>query len=387
MLCTLVANDADSGDNGRITYSLVNGDGSASGFRIHPVKGVITSRMPLDREYRESYTLRVIATDHAHEHAPLGPSSTANEAPSLYNRARSSTATVRLTVLDLDDNAPSFSSYPRISVPGSYKYTFRATSLNRGDAVGTVQAIDRDSSPYASFTYRIVTKPRASDTTSSGGRHPSPHTTPPATSALPPPFSVHPLNGQIIAEEDLRSPLNFQFYISATDSSGRGDTALVTVRSPRAARVTTWTSPVHITTAEPATDNNNTVTIRHSTSDGVPLSVLFAAEDAPTNAMLSTSGEHTPVSSSNRRHPLTGYSYHLTGETLGHLMLDERSGLLTQLQPLTSSSYSFTVLAMSVADDDRSGANSTLRVLLLISNATSSPHTVCFLSIDNGRCY
>ncbi|KAG8226850.1 hypothetical protein J437_LFUL004091 [Ladona fulva] len=57
------ATDLDSGDNGRIVYSIASGDESGD-FDI-AANGSIFTRHPLDRETRSLYSLVVVATDRA----------------------------------------------------------------------------------------------------------------------------------------------------------------------------------------------------------------------------------------------------------------------------------------------------------------------------------
>jgi len=90
------ATDADLGDNARISYSLVT---ETNDFRVDPVTGVLSVFGKLDRERQEIYELRIRARDNGGKDT---------DAPPLY-----SDALVRVTVDDVNDNAPTFalSSY------------------------------------------------------------------------------------------------------------------------------------------------------------------------------------------------------------------------------------------------------------------------------------
>ncbi|XP_024879658.1 fat-like cadherin-related tumor suppressor homolog isoform X4 [Temnothorax curvispinosus] len=90
------ATDADLGDNARVTYSLVT---ETNDFRVDPVTGVLSVFGKLDRERQEIYELRIRARDNGGKD---------NDTPPLY-----SDALVRVTVDDVNDNAPTFalSSY------------------------------------------------------------------------------------------------------------------------------------------------------------------------------------------------------------------------------------------------------------------------------------
>lgn len=78
----------DTDKNGDIYYSILNQHDIDDTFRIDPNSGVITTKLSLDREKRDEYTLVVQATD-------LAPS---------QNDRKSATATVRVEVLDDNDN-------------------------------------------------------------------------------------------------------------------------------------------------------------------------------------------------------------------------------------------------------------------------------------------
>ncbi|XP_041973434.1 fat-like cadherin-related tumor suppressor homolog [Aricia agestis] len=84
----VIADDADSGANGRVTYSIVRGD-RAGHFAVDPDTGYVSVAAPLDRETVAAYALEVRARDRG--------------SPALE-------ATVALTVevTDANDNPPLF---------------------------------------------------------------------------------------------------------------------------------------------------------------------------------------------------------------------------------------------------------------------------------------
>lgn len=84
-LLRVVATDLDDGINSNIKYSLIN----SNWFAIDQVTGLITTKVHVDCEANPSPTFVVVATDSGH--------------PQL-----SSTATVHVTVHDLNDNEPIF---------------------------------------------------------------------------------------------------------------------------------------------------------------------------------------------------------------------------------------------------------------------------------------
>uniref|UniRef100_A0A8C2ZSL3 Protocadherin-16 n=1 Tax=Cyclopterus lumpus TaxID=8103 RepID=A0A8C2ZSL3_CYCLU len=113
---TVAASDLDQGTNGQVTYGGISEDG----FSINPVTGVITTTKLLDRELQEYYTMTVYAKDEG--------------LPPNYAKA-----TVRIRVLDENDNAPFFGRlYYIIEVPENLPtlslFTLRATDPDVGDS-------------------------------------------------------------------------------------------------------------------------------------------------------------------------------------------------------------------------------------------------------------
>uniref|UniRef100_A0A8D0F1Z4 Cadherin domain-containing protein n=1 Tax=Strix occidentalis caurina TaxID=311401 RepID=A0A8D0F1Z4_STROC len=108
--------DADSGDNGRLIYTLLE-TGAGFPFAINNSTGWIMVASELDREAVDFYSFGVEAQDQG-------------------NPPMASSASVSVTVLDVNDNSPEFTQR---------EYSAR---LNEDAAVGTsvltVSAIDRD---------------------------------------------------------------------------------------------------------------------------------------------------------------------------------------------------------------------------------------------------
>ncbi|KAK2529500.1 Celsr3 [Columba guinea] len=118
--------DADYGENSRLEYKLT-GISADTPFVVNSATGWITVSGPLDRESVEHYFFGVEARDHG--------------SPSL-----SASASVTITVMDVNDNRPEFTQK---------EYFIR---LNEDAAVGTsvlsVTAIDRDVN--SAITYQIT---------------------------------------------------------------------------------------------------------------------------------------------------------------------------------------------------------------------------------------
>ena len=124
----ITANDADTGENGRITYSLLDSEFSDT-FGIFPSDGSIYLKKVLDREVRSQYVIQVKARDHG--------------LPSL-----SATADVTIHVGDANDNYPIFSET-------SYQFSIEE-NLPSDTTVGEVSATDLDEGNNALLHYDFI---------------------------------------------------------------------------------------------------------------------------------------------------------------------------------------------------------------------------------------
>lgn len=113
------ATDADTGDNAKVTYSLVT---DTRDFAVDKTTGVLNVANTLDRERQDLYELRIRATDGGGK----GPDN-----PPLY-----SDALVRISIDDINDNAPKF------SLP-TYTVKIRE-DIPKGSVVAVVTASDPD---------------------------------------------------------------------------------------------------------------------------------------------------------------------------------------------------------------------------------------------------
>ena len=124
------ATDADTGNNSKIEYSLV--DSGGYDFWMDPVSGEIRANFVLDRENISKIVLEVIAGDFG--------------SPRL-----TSTTLVTLTITDVNDN------YPIFSQP-NYEFI-----VNEGDAVNTtvdqLTATDQDFGSNGSVTFNFSSPP------------------------------------------------------------------------------------------------------------------------------------------------------------------------------------------------------------------------------------
>lgn len=93
----VTATDADDGENSRLSYHLVDGNHD-NAFVVDPTdSGVVKTNIVLDSEIRDTYKLTVIATD--------------GGAPQMTGMA-----TIKVIVVDVNDNRPSFPPQSTISV-------------------------------------------------------------------------------------------------------------------------------------------------------------------------------------------------------------------------------------------------------------------------------
>uniref|UniRef100_A0A3Q1EEG5 FAT atypical cadherin 3b n=1 Tax=Acanthochromis polyacanthus TaxID=80966 RepID=A0A3Q1EEG5_9TELE len=128
LLTRLQASDPDEGLNRTVVYSLVNSVNDF--FSIDPVTGIVILEKSLDRESRDSYRVRVQATDRAGQQGAL-----------------SSQVDLTILVLDVNDNAPVFQRRDYgVTVP---------EDVAVGTEVIRVLATSADIGPNAEITYNI----------------------------------------------------------------------------------------------------------------------------------------------------------------------------------------------------------------------------------------
>jgi hypothetical protein len=91
----ILAKVADEERNGKVIYGIVSGNDDKM-FDLNPETGILSLRKQLDRERTAVYDLSLSATDDG------------------YPNQLSSTVSVRLSVLDVNDNAPEFLPTSRV---------------------------------------------------------------------------------------------------------------------------------------------------------------------------------------------------------------------------------------------------------------------------------
>ncbi|NXY69383.1 PCD23 protein, partial [Glareola pratincola] len=132
LVYTFNAKDGDGSFlNSKIQYSLETSNMGENPFRIHPSYGTLTTAFPLDREITRSVILTVSAAD---------------QATNLTDRRLDSMA-VKIVILDINDNSPSFTSSP---------LSYVMENVEVGFLVHRIIAKDPDEGRNGRVTYHIL---------------------------------------------------------------------------------------------------------------------------------------------------------------------------------------------------------------------------------------
>ncbi|KAL4641609.1 protocadherin Fat 4 [Arapaima gigas] len=127
--------DQDSGLNGQLEYTIVDGNKENS-FSINRATGEIKTTRPLDREKVAQYELKVRATDRG---AP----------------PKSTTVKVLIGVLDVNDNAPRFSQIFSSTVPENAPIGYTVARVTTSDEDTGANAVSRYSIADTSLPFTI----------------------------------------------------------------------------------------------------------------------------------------------------------------------------------------------------------------------------------------
>ncbi|XP_032268933.1 protocadherin-23 [Phoca vitulina] len=122
------AQDPDEGRNGRVTYSILSGNDNTA-FMLDESSGLLTTTCPLDYEIKAQHILTLLALD--------------DGIPAL-----SSSQTLTITVLDVNDEAPVFQQ-------DLYEASVKENQ-NPGQFVTRVEAMDKDSGINSKFQFEIM---------------------------------------------------------------------------------------------------------------------------------------------------------------------------------------------------------------------------------------
>ncbi|XP_029298051.1 LOW QUALITY PROTEIN: protocadherin gamma-B7-like [Cottoperca gobio] len=140
ILCSVSATDPDSGDNAKISYSILDSkvqDVSVSSYvYINSDNGSIYSMHSFDYEKLKVFQIQVQAKDQG--------------SPSL-----SSNTTVHVFILDQNDNAPAV-IYPSSAALGSLSHQRMPRTAKAGHLVTKVTAVDADSGHNAWISYKLA---------------------------------------------------------------------------------------------------------------------------------------------------------------------------------------------------------------------------------------
>ena len=130
-IVTVTAEDPDSGDNGKIKYTISHQEPVGQHFAIEEESGVIFTLRDIDREFSDKFHLTVVATDQAEPHT-----------------ARlSAEKLVTVIVEDINDNAPLFVSMNAGLLP---------ENSIEGYEIMNVSARDSDALSNGQVTYELV---------------------------------------------------------------------------------------------------------------------------------------------------------------------------------------------------------------------------------------
>uniref|UniRef100_A0A8C7U8V0 Protocadherin-16 n=1 Tax=Oncorhynchus mykiss TaxID=8022 RepID=A0A8C7U8V0_ONCMY len=183
----VLATDRDTGLNGRLSYRLLHPDRH---FQINSHTGEISTRVGLDREQQSSYQVLLVVQDGG-------------------TPPRSATGTAFITVLDENDNTPSF----RHSQPGRGLTMQVMEGQASGLLLGKVQANDPDEGENGTVYYSM-SGPRAER------------------------FSLNPTTGELRSSSPLsRSDrAEYSFTVTATDRGQPSHSATCTLHIQSASR-------------------------------------------------------------------------------------------------------------------------------------------------------
>ena len=129
ILLQVTAMDLDTGLNGDIRYVIQTGDPNED-FWMDSHLGDLYVQKALDFERKNIYELEVVAMD-------------------LGLESRMDTASITITVSDINDNAPEFKNPPMMAYVEENQ---QGTPVY----ITTIQTVDRDSAPNAGVSYTMV---------------------------------------------------------------------------------------------------------------------------------------------------------------------------------------------------------------------------------------
>ncbi|KAM9311553.1 protocadherin gamma-B1-like [Gastrophryne carolinensis] len=140
------ASDLDHGENGKISYSILNCDieniSVSSYVSINSITGILYAQRSFDYEQLHEFQFQVMAKD--------------GGSPSL-----NSNVSVRICIIDNNDNTPQI-LYPSPDAEGSTLFEFIPHTAGKGYLVTKVIAVDADSGHNAWLSYHLLQVPEPS---------------------------------------------------------------------------------------------------------------------------------------------------------------------------------------------------------------------------------
>ena len=291
LVSTVTATDADSGLNGAIRYSIVGGNIQDS-FAINETTGAITVAADIDRDQEQisSFRLTVRAND-------LG---TPPQAPD--------SATVRVTIGDINDNSPVFA-------PDVYSRDLRE-DIRPGFNVLRVYAFDRDEpgNPNSQITYSIV----SGDDTNR--------------------FELDPGTGQLTlaATLDFENTTNYQLGIRAADGG------------------------------DPSNSDNGTIVVRTINVNENPPTFQSSDQTVNVSELTPVGSQITRFTALDPDQMMVGFTID-SGNQEGRFTIGNETGILTLTTSLDFETTEGYLLGISASDGQQS-ASATLTVNVIDEN-------------------
>ncbi|CAG0910366.1 unnamed protein product, partial [Cyprideis torosa] len=166
------ATDDDSGENAAISYHIVDGNPDNAFAIDPPLSGIVKTNIVLDREIRDSYYLTIMASDQGQPQ-------------------KTGTAMLRISVVDINDNKPTFPPHTNVSI---------VEDAEVGSLVTTVTANDVDTAPP--LTYALMPSQGAAATDVSA-------------------FSIDRFTGKILLAQPLDFERQSSYSVQVRESEGR----------------------------------------------------------------------------------------------------------------------------------------------------------------------
>ncbi|XP_064811378.1 protocadherin-20-like [Oncorhynchus masou masou] len=309
------AQDADSGQNGQVTYKLDRPSHTAAAmalYRIDQNTGQLTVSVPLDREQQDVHRLTVVARD--------------NGSPPLE-----SSVMVTITVLDQNDNAPVFIT--------PHFIFFIPENIPPLAQVGKVGVSDIDAGLNGEVEVRVMN--------SSGS-----------------PFVIDNAQGTLrcMADVDREKQDRYELDLLATDN-GR-PSPLTSI-----ARVTVFIEDVNDNQPQVILPSSNLscLTISTGTTTGTMVTKIYAIDkDSGLNSEIT-------YTIAAREPPGTSPSSHHHGDSSSPFQLDARSGNVTLAQRLMGKDLGMHHLFIVVTDGGKPAPLHTTVWVNLLVNDTLEP--------------